>query len=171
MDGVKTPVQVVSVETDETGDFAAWVAPHLRTMAHLAARLAPGADRDDVVQEALARAWARRATFDPARGTPRVWLCAIVADQARRARRRVRPAVGPPNLAGEAAAGVDVTPDIDLERAVARLAPRQRLVVDLHYYVGLDVAEAAIVMGCSEGTVKSTLSDARARLRTMLEGP
>jgi RNA polymerase sigma-70 factor (ECF subfamily) len=74
-------------------------------------------------------------------------------------------------LAGDAAAGVDVTPDIDLERAVGRLAPRQRLVVDLHYYVGLDVAETAIVMGCSEGTVKSTLSDARARLRTMLEGP
>ncbi|NUR97958.1 MAG: RNA polymerase sigma factor, partial [Kribbellaceae bacterium] len=31
------------------------------------------------------------------------------------------------------------------------------------------IAETAAVMGCSEGTVKSTLSDARARLRVVLE--
>jgi DNA-directed RNA polymerase specialized sigma24 family protein len=34
--------------------------------------------------------------------------------------------------------------------------------------VGLSVAETAAVMGCAEGTVKSTLADARARLRTLL---
>ena len=37
--------------------FAEWVRPHLPAMARLAARLAVGADRDDIVQEALARAW------------------------------------------------------------------------------------------------------------------
>lgn len=56
-----------------------------------------------------------------------------------------------------------------LQRAVGRLSERQRLAVDLVYYVDLPLAEAAQVMGCSEGTVKSTLYDARQRLRTLLE--
>ena len=45
---------------------------------------------------------------------------------------------------------------------MTRLAPRQRLAIDCFYFVGLSLAETAAVMGCSEGTVKSTLSDARA---------
>ena len=36
----------------------------------------------------------------------------------------------------------------------------------LHYFVGLNVEETAAVMACSAGTVKSTLFDARTRLRT-----
>ena len=38
----------------------------------------------------------------------------------------------------------------------------------LHYFVGLSVDETAGVMDCAPGTVKSTLHDARTRLRTML---
>lgn len=55
-----------------------------------------------------------------------------------------------------------------MERAIRQLSPRQRLVVDLHYFLGLTVADAAGVMRCSEGTVKSTLADARKRLRDLL---
>jgi RNA polymerase sigma-70 factor (ECF subfamily) len=58
---------------------------------------------------------------------------------------------------------------IDIRHAVGLLPPRQRLAVDCVYYVGLSVAETASVMRCSEGTVKSTLSDARKRLRLRLE--
>jgi RNA polymerase sigma-70 factor (ECF subfamily) len=59
---------------------------------------------------------------------------------------------------------------LDVEFAVAKLPARQRLAVDCFYFVGLSVAETAVVMGCAEGTVKSTLSDARARLQRILEG-
>jgi RNA polymerase sigma-70 factor (ECF subfamily) len=58
---------------------------------------------------------------------------------------------------------------VDLSRALDRLALRQRLAVDCVYFAGLRIAEAAAVMGCAEGTVKSTLADARLRLRAALE--
>jgi RNA polymerase sigma-70 factor (ECF subfamily) len=57
---------------------------------------------------------------------------------------------------------------MDVAAAMARLSVRQREAVELHYYAGLSVAETASVMGVSAGTVKSTLFDARARLRELL---
>jgi RNA polymerase sigma factor (sigma-70 family) len=144
--------------------FGTWIAPHVRAMSLLAERLTSYGERDDVVQETLARAWAKRAQFDPARGTPAAWLLAITADQARRARTRRRPLIGmlPARVR-------PIDDELDLETAIGRLSGRQRLAVDCHYFVGLSVAETAAVMGCAEGTVKSTLNDARLRLRRLLE--
>jgi RNA polymerase sigma-70 factor (ECF subfamily) len=147
-------------------EFGAWVEPHLPALARLAARLAPPGDRDDVLQAALERAWRRRATYDPKRGTPLAWLLAITADQARRARTRSRPLA----LATAGGSPRSIEDRLDLEAAVARLPERQRLAVDCFYFVGLSVAETAVVMACAEGTVKSTLSDARGRLAQLLEG-
>lgn len=146
--------------------FTAWIRPHLTAMARLAARLAPGADRDDIVQEALSRAWSKRHQYDAGRGTASAWLLAITADQARKANRRSRPTL---ELVDEAVPHRDREDSLDVERAVARLPERQRLAVDCYYFADLSVADTAAVMGCSEGTVKSTLSDARARLRHLLE--
>ena len=78
--------------TDSSGAFAEWVSPHLAVMASLAARLTSDGERDDVVQEALLRAWKKRFQYDSKRGTVRTWLLAITADQARRSRRKARPA-------------------------------------------------------------------------------
>jgi RNA polymerase sigma factor (sigma-70 family) len=162
-----TPDEDSEARAPETTEaFADWVRPQLPTMARLAARLAPDADRDDVVQEALVRAWRKRHQFDPERGTPAAWLLAITADQARQARRRRRPSV----VFGELVSRVRSTEDrVDIEHAVAGLPTRQRLAVECFYFVGLSVAETAAVMRCSEGTVKSTLSDARHRLKPRLE--
>lgn len=146
-------------------DFASWVRPHLVPMANLAARMVGAADRDDVVQESLARAWRRFETFDERRGTPRSWLLAIVADRARRHnRRRLRPA-----FVAAATTALDLDSGADLAASIAKLPRRQRMAVELHYFVDLPVDEVAQVMGCAEGTVKSTLHDARARLRRALE--
>jgi RNA polymerase sigma-70 factor (ECF subfamily) len=146
--------------------FAEWVRPHLPAMRRLAARVAPEVDADDAVQEALVRAWRKRGQFDARRGTPAAWLLAIAADQARQARRRRRPST---HLADVSARVRSTDDSVDVEFAVASLPPRQRLAVDCFYFVGLSVLETAAVMRCSEGTVKSTLSDARGRLRPLLE--
>jgi RNA polymerase sigma factor (sigma-70 family) len=157
---------------DDPVAFGDWVRPHLRTLANIVARLAPLADRDDVVQDVLARAWVKRRLFDPSRGTPAAWLYAIAADQAGKARRRgARRGLEPAAAAVPAAVPVEAPRDsrLDVERALVRLTDRQRLAVECHYFVGLSIAETAAVMGCAEGTVKSTLADARNRLRPMLE--
>jgi RNA polymerase sigma factor (sigma-70 family) len=83
-------------------------------------------------------------------------------------RRRVLPAAEPrpPGAAG----GDDTEVRLDLRAALARLTPRQRAVLVLRYWEGLDVASAAEAMGCSTGTVKSLSSHGIAALRRLLPG-
>jgi RNA polymerase sigma factor (sigma-70 family) len=52
-----------------------------------------------------------------------------------------------------------------LVQALAELPPRQRAVLVLRYWGQLSEAESAEVLGCSVGTVKSSLSRGLARLR------
>jgi RNA polymerase sigma-70 factor (ECF subfamily) len=138
----------------------------MAAMIRLAARLGPRDGQDDVVQEALVRAWRHRLQYDPARGSFSAWLMAIVANEARRAASRDRRAVRLNPVLWPS--GTEER--IDVEQAVVRLPTRQRLAIDCFYFAGLSLSETATVMRCSEGTVKSTLADARRRLRRELEG-
>jgi RNA polymerase sigma factor (sigma-70 family) len=136
-------------------------------MANLAARLTSDGERDDVVQEALLRAWKKRFQYDAMRGSLRTWLLAITADQARRTRRRARRTSVVADLTVPSRS---LDERLDVEGAVSRLPPRQRLAVNCFYFVDLSITETAAVMRCSSGTVKSTLADARHRLKELLDG-
>jgi RNA polymerase sigma-70 factor (ECF subfamily) len=57
----------------------------------------------------------------------------------------------------------------EIHAALLELTVRQRAAIALFYYLDMPVKEVADVMHCSEGTIKSTLSDARRRLRKLLE--
>lgn len=148
--------------------FADWVQPHWQVVQRFAARLVPADDRDDLLQDVLERAWRKRHTFDPARGSAQSWLLAVTADRARRFRVRARPPVALDDRRDAAAPTTDRDDDLVLRAAVALLSDRRRLAVELHYYVGLPIAEVAAVMGCADGTVRATLAAARAELRTTL---
>ncbi len=57
---------------------------------------------------------------------------------------------------------------LDLKDAFDRLPPRQRAVAVLRLYVGLSEQETADALGCSVGTVKHQLHDARQTLTNYL---
>jgi RNA polymerase sigma-70 factor, ECF subfamily len=147
-------------------DFERWVEPHLTTLARYAARQVGPADRDDVVQQTLIRAYQRWSTYDVSRGTPVVWLLGIVGNESSRHHTR-QPAREVVELVDTTAAAPP-TRDVDLDRAIEGLRRQQRLAVDLYYFVGLDLAAVAEVMNCAPSTVTTTLHQARAKLRDLL---
>jgi RNA polymerase sigma factor (sigma-70 family) len=62
----------------------------------------------------------------------------------------------------------EATDHVALQRALDSLPTRQRAAVVLRYYEGLSIAETASVLGVTDGTVKSQVSDALHRLRDVL---
>lgn len=166
------------VQTSTASEFALWVQPHWTVMQHRADRLVDRRDADDVLQEAMLRAWRRWPTFDPALGTPRAWLLAIVSDQARRVwRRRTRDGAPVDGAVGTGGRTRESDPDppaddritdLDLDRSIAALPDRQRQAIELYYFLDLPVADVAAAMECAEGTVRATLTAARASLRSRL---
>lgn len=154
-------------ELDQPEEFAAAVEPHLPLLARVAGRLGPPDRREDVLQDALLRAWAHRRQYDAQKGPIVNWLLKIVANEARRSLGRQRRAwpIGMPTRP----MGTSSDERLDLQAATERLPERQRLAIDCFYYLDLSVSQTAAAMGCSEGNVKSALSDARKRLRLELE--
>ena len=53
---------------------------------------------------------------------------------------------------------------------ISALPPKERAVIHLYYYEGDPTAEIAALTGEREGTVRSRLTRARARLRELLKG-
>jgi RNA polymerase sigma factor (sigma-70 family) len=58
---------------------------------------------------------------------------------------------------------------VELKEAFDQLPPRQRATAVLRLYVGLDEQETAEALGCSVGTVKRQLHDARHKLARYLD--
>ncbi|MEL6890282.1 MAG: SigE family RNA polymerase sigma factor [Actinomycetota bacterium] len=123
----------------------------------------------DAVQEAFVRAhqrWRRVRRYDDPIGWVRRVAINRLKDEHRRSRRK-RVAIG--RLSTEPTYPVEpVFADDDLRRQLAELPRQQRLCIVLRYVDDLSVAEIASTLGVADGTVKSNLHDARARLRRRL---
>jgi len=129
------------------------------------------AQADDLVQEALVRAFTRPLRVprpDAAEAYVRVIVVNLFIDGARRRSRwsRVAPLLRPAGVAPDPA---DQVSDRDaMLSALRSLSPRQRACVVLRYYEDLPVAEVAAVLGVAEGTVKRYLSEAMSRVAVRL---
>ena len=143
--------------------------PLLRTAVLLAGSKEAGEDLLQAALERLLRHW-RKIEGDP-EGYLRRTLYHLAADnwrQQRAWRKRLR------LLERDAgAAAVDGTAEVDLRDSLVRLLrqlpPRQRAVIVARYWEQLSEAEAAQVLGCSLGTVKSAASRGLRRLRELSE--
>ena len=131
------------------------------------------AQADDLVQEALVRAFTRPMRV-PRPGAAEAYVRAIVVnlfiDGARRRSRwsRVAPLLRPIGVTPDPA---DQVSDRDAVLAALRsLSPRQRACVVLRYYEDLPVAEVAATLGVAEGTVKGYLSEAMSHVAVRLSG-
>jgi RNA polymerase sigma-70 factor (ECF subfamily) len=138
-----------------------------------------GATAQDVVQDVFVELWSHPGRYDPAAGSLRTYLIVLarhravdlVRSELRRIARQERhhrltpgqPAEAPGDqvLAAAMAAAI--------RDAVRTLPEGQRRVVELAYFEGLTCREVALAAGIPEGTAKSRLRLAMAKLETVLD--
>lgn len=174
--GARTAIRV-GIEEPDAASFDGFVAARWTALVRTAF-LVTG-DRgtaEDCVQDALVRVhrhWARVA----AGGSPEAYARRAVLNAALSWRRRRRVKEVPLDGVGEggepAGGGAELASsglDVDLIAALRSLPPRMRAVIVLRVVEDRSETETAQLLGCSVGTVKSTVSRGLVRLRGLL-GP
>jgi RNA polymerase sigma factor (sigma-70 family) len=155
------------LQSDDRHAFAELVRRHQSDVRGLLRRLAGNAAlADDLAQETFLKAYRSLAQF---RGGARFssWLYRIAYNaflaQARRA--KVEPEAPPPPRD----ALLDVDARHDLARALSELRPEERAALALTYGEEVTHEEAAEILDCPLGTLKTHVSRAKAKLRITLE--
>ena len=160
--------------SDEALVQSVW-AEHGEALLGYASRLVGDRGRaEDIVQEALLRAWRNADRLDPSARSLRPWLFTVVSHLA--ADQRRRQLARPQEVGDDAAERLAIPDGVDqaVERwevieALGKLSPEHRAVLVETYYRGRSVADAAQVLGIPAGTVKSRTYYALHALRLTLE--
>ena len=124
-------------------------------------------EAEDIAQDALLRAWRRRATLRNAERRDQ-WLATIVRNEAFRTHARARPDLSESIEFLEGAEDdrmVETVEHADLQAALRRLSERDRRLLAMRYVEDLTQAAIARRLGIPEGTVKVRLHRARNKLR------
>src|SRR5688572_14055498 len=126
---------------------------------------------EDVTALAFERAYRKRGSFRPGRGSPRAWLFGIARNAALdELRRRTRTAEIGGEPVDEDAVSIEDEADFGARRVAVRaalgsLAPRERELVALKFFAGLSNAELAAVLGTSETNAGTRVHRAIHKLR------
>lgn len=136
-------------------------------------------DAEDVVQESFLALWRQAPRLDARRGL-RSYLMTIVhhkaVDRLRRQSRRPEVVLGEdaPLRESDEAGPEEVTEQAleaaEVRAALASLSREQQSVIELTYFNGMTIAEAADQLKIPVGTVKSRLRLALGHLRRRFEG-
>lgn len=110
---------------------------------------------EDVTATAFERAYRRRTSFKPRRGSLRAWLFGIARnaalDELRRGKRTTALETEPADEAAAPDADADAVSRRGVVReALAGLSTRERELIALKFFAGLSTAEIASVIGTSE---------------------
>lgn len=127
--------------------------------------LADAAEAEDAVQDAFLKYWEKSPAFESP-DHEKAWLIRVTVNGCKSRLRSPWRRRAAPLLESYPAPGPEERAALE---EVLSLPPRDRAVIHLHYYEGYQTAEIAAMTGEAEGTVRSRLSRARAKLRTMLE--
>jgi RNA polymerase sigma-70 factor (ECF subfamily) len=150
---------------------------HGRAMLAYATRLLNDrAAAEDVVQEALIRAWRHPEVLTNGKGSIRGWLLTVVRNLVtdRQRARAARPAeVAETAAAGDLSAVVrdhadQVVASVTVLEALEELSDDHRGVLDQLYFQGRSLGETAAALGIPPGTVKSRTYYALRALRRAL---
>jgi RNA polymerase sigma-70 factor, ECF subfamily len=169
--------QIARSRNGDQEAFAALVRAHQRMIHSLTFRMTGSlADAEDLAQETFIRAFQQLDSFR-AEAKFSTWLCRIAVNACLNWRQREgRRNEVHERWAAEALAS-DVLPSADghgndglatVQAALNRLPAKQRAALVLTVYEGLNHAEAARVLSCSETTVSWRLFAARNKLRKFL---
>jgi RNA polymerase sigma-70 factor (ECF subfamily) len=139
--------------------------PHMRAFAR---SLCLGPDAEDLAQDALASAWAKRASFTVGTNL-KAWLFTITRNQFYSDKRRSwrSTSLDPETAERTLVANDNPTATLELDemrRALAMLAADQREALILIGAGGFSYEEASEICGVPVGTVKSRVSRARDQL-------
>lgn len=155
-------------QDDARTRFAAAVTAHRRAMYRAArALLSCDADAEDAVSEAILRAWQAFGRLRDEKAL-KGWLIKITVNCAHEHHRKTARLTYTDDLE-PLAGGAEDKHGFPLWDAVCALPEDYRVATVLFYYEDMTTAEIAKVLGVREGTVRSRLSRARSRLRTLLE--
>ncbi len=158
--------------------FRLLVEAYQTQVYRLALRMCGEAAADDVTQEAFVAAWRALPAF---RGDSRfsTWLYRLTANAAidllrREKRHRGGEDITELELPDDAPTPQELSERSETQeavrRAMGRLSAEHREILLLRYMQELDYGEIAAALDISEGTVKSRISRAKARLREVLDG-
>lgn len=159
--------------TSDQSEFLKMVDDHGAAVLAMLRRLCGNTpDAEDAFQETAVRVW---KSFDrqPPLRNPRAWLMSIayrafVDQNARRRKGDMLTDVADHRLHSPGDAAVKVEEATQIGTAIEELSENLRQVVVLHYTGGLTLLETADALGISVGTVKSRLSAALTKLRSIL---
>jgi RNA polymerase sigma-70 factor (sigma-E family) len=153
-------------------EFADFVATREASLRRLAILLCQDWHRaDDLVQVAITKLyvhWPKAKAADSMDAYVRAIVVREFLDERRSS--WIRRVTLTSQLPDRPAPGIDPETALDIQAAIASLPPRQRATLVLRFYCDLSVEQAAQVLGCTPGTVKSQTAKALNSLRVVL-GP
>ena len=163
------PQLMASASAGDADSFASLIEPLLDPASRLAAvMLADRSSAEDAVQEASIKAWRKLRQLRGDQKSLRPWFLSIVATECRMARRqrwwsvlKVAELPSPDSIPEQSRTS-------DLQRALLKLSPDERLPLVLHFYLDLPIEEVARALHVSPSAAKSRIYRAAKRLRSDL---
>ncbi|MGG3280979.1 RNA polymerase sigma factor [Paenibacillus solani] len=151
-----------------------WMTKYTNRLYRLAFTLTYSkAEADDRVQDGFIKAYYAMNSFDHQRD-PFSWLAKIVINECKMAKRRcfreIVTDILPERLtASTEEAVVRLSTNDEMYEAILKLPEEMRIPIVLYYFEDLSVQQISDITGIKEGTVKSRMARARARLNRSLK--